>query len=94
MSYECWTHPNGKPDKMVHVLADNRSDAVALAIEKFKSLDIKPIGVTCKKTSPQCSLNGARATRPLRGVFLRAGRPRSIGGNIADAFICRSRQSA
>jgi hypothetical protein len=47
-SYECWTHPNGKPDKMVHVLADNRSQAVTLAIEKFRSLDIKPISVTCK----------------------------------------------
>ena len=48
MSYECWTHPNGKPDKMAHVVADNKAEAVRLAIEKFRSLDVKPIAVTCK----------------------------------------------
>jgi hypothetical protein len=48
MSYECWTHPGGKPDKMVHVSADNNSQAVALAIEKFKAIGVNPVGVTCK----------------------------------------------
>ena len=48
MSYECWTHPGGKPDKMVHVLADSKAEAVELAIKKFRSLDVKPIAVTCK----------------------------------------------
>jgi hypothetical protein len=48
MSYECWTYPNGHPDKMVHVTADNNAQAVALAIEKFESIGVKPIGVKCK----------------------------------------------
>jgi hypothetical protein len=48
MSYECWTHPGGKPGKMVHVSANSNAEAVALAIEKFKSIDVAPVGVTCK----------------------------------------------
>jgi hypothetical protein len=48
MSYECWTHPNGKADKMVHVSADNNAEAVSLAIEKFRSIGVSPVGVTCK----------------------------------------------
>jgi hypothetical protein len=41
-----WRFARASPRSCLSV--DNRSDAVALAIEKFKSLDIKPIGVTCK----------------------------------------------
>ena len=48
MSYECWAYKNGKPDKMVHVVANNKSEAKALAWEKFRDLGIKPERVTCK----------------------------------------------
>ena len=48
MSYECWNHPNGKPDKMLKVSANNNADAVALAIEKFKANGWSTVGVTCK----------------------------------------------
>jgi len=48
MKYECWAYKNGKPDKMVNVVADNKSEAEALAWEKFKALGIKPDSVNCK----------------------------------------------
>ncbi|GHT96278.1 hypothetical protein FACS1894116_13130 [Betaproteobacteria bacterium] len=47
MSYECWTYPNGHPDKMVKVSADNNPEAVRLAIEKFRSIGVSPVGVKC-----------------------------------------------
>ena len=48
MSYECWTHPGGHPDKMVHVTANSKSEAESLAVDKFKDLGIKPESVSCK----------------------------------------------
>jgi len=48
MSYECWAYKNGKPDKMVHVTAQNKSEAEAIAWDKFKSLGVKPESVSCK----------------------------------------------
>ena len=48
MKYECWAYKNGKPDKMVHVTADNNDQAVGLACEKFKKLDILYDYVKCK----------------------------------------------
>ncbi len=48
MSYECWAYKNGKPYKMVHVSANNKSEAEALAWEKFRSLGIEPESVNCK----------------------------------------------
>ena len=46
--YECWTHPDGKPDKVARVWADSTDKAVAKAIEHLRLMDIKPIGVNCK----------------------------------------------
>jgi hypothetical protein len=46
--YECWTHPDGKPDKVARVWASSKDKAVAKAIDAFKLMDIKPIGVNCK----------------------------------------------
>ena len=40
LKYECWTYRNGKPYKMTHVVADNKDQALKLAAEKFKKLDI------------------------------------------------------
>ena len=40
LKYECWTYKNGKPYKMTHVVADNKDQALKLAAEKFKKLDI------------------------------------------------------
>jgi len=48
MSYECWAYKNGSPWKMVHVSANNKSQAIDLAWDKFKSLDINPQKVNCK----------------------------------------------
>ena len=48
--YECWTHPDGKPDKIAKVWANSTDKAVAKAIERFRLMDIKPIGVNCKVT--------------------------------------------
>ena len=48
MSYECLAYKEGKPFKMVHVLASNRSEAEALAWEKFRSIGIEPESVNCK----------------------------------------------
>ena len=46
--YECWTHPDGKPDKVARVWANSTDKAVAKAIEHFRLMDIKPIGVNCQ----------------------------------------------
>ena len=46
--YECWTHPDGNPDKVARVWASSRDKAVAKAIEHFRLMDIKPIGVNCR----------------------------------------------
>jgi hypothetical protein len=46
--YECWTHPDGKPDKVARVWASSTGQAVAKAVDAFKLMDIKPIGVNCK----------------------------------------------
>lgn len=48
MQYECWTYVNSKPDKMVHVVADNSSEAVSLAEVKFKDLGAKWDYIKCK----------------------------------------------
>jgi len=48
MSYECWAYVGGHPDKMVHVSANNASEAESLAWEKFKDLGIKAESVHCK----------------------------------------------
>jgi hypothetical protein len=48
MSYECWAYVGGSPDKMVHVTADNNSEAVALAQKKMEDLGIKYDYVKCK----------------------------------------------
>ena len=47
-SYECWAYINGKPEKTVHVTADNKAEAEALAWEKFDKLGIRPDYVKCK----------------------------------------------
>jgi len=46
--YECWTHPDGNPDKVARVWASSTDKAVAKAIEHFRLMDIKPLGVNCK----------------------------------------------
>ena len=48
MSYECWAYKNGSPWKMVHVSANNKSQAIDLAWDKFKNLGISPQKVNCK----------------------------------------------
>jgi hypothetical protein len=48
MKYECWTYRNGKPDKMVHVEANNNEEAVFLAKEKFRKLECPFEYVKCK----------------------------------------------
>lgn len=48
MSYECWAYKNGKPHKMVHVTASNKSEAEQLAWAKFRSIGIEPESVNCK----------------------------------------------
>ena len=48
MKYECYSYRNGKPDKMIHVLADNNEQAVVLACERFKKMDIIYDYVRCK----------------------------------------------
>ena len=48
MKYECWAYKNGKPDKMVYVVADNKGEAETLAWEKFRKLGIEPESVNCK----------------------------------------------
>ena len=47
--YECWAYNNGSPLKMVHVNADNNSDAVRRAWEKFRNvIQFGPESVKCK----------------------------------------------
>ena len=48
MKYQCYSYRNGKPDKMVHVVADSNSQAVELACERFKKLNIVYDYVQCK----------------------------------------------
>ena len=48
MSYECWAYKNGKPDKMVHVVADSKAEAEVLPWEKFRNLGVEPESVNCK----------------------------------------------
>lgn len=48
MSYECWAYKNGKPDKMVKVVANNKQEAEQLAYDKFAALGINPDYVNCK----------------------------------------------
>lgn len=47
MSYECWTYVNGHPDKMTHVVADNRQQAEVLAVAKFRDLGAKSDYIKC-----------------------------------------------
>jgi len=47
MKYECWAYRDGKPDKMVHVTADSKSEAQNKAEAKFRDLDIKFDYVKC-----------------------------------------------
>lgn len=48
MSYECWAYKDGKPWKMTHVTASSRSEAEALAWDKFQNMGISPERVTAK----------------------------------------------
>jgi len=48
MSYECWAYVGGSPDKMVHVSADNKSQAVNRAKDKMRNLGIRYDYVKCK----------------------------------------------
>lgn len=48
MSYECWAYKDGKPWKMTNVVASSKSEADAMAWEKFKSMGINPERVTTK----------------------------------------------
>lgn len=48
MSYECWAYVGGSPDKMVHVSADNNSQAVSRAENKMDDLGIRYDYVKCK----------------------------------------------
>ena len=46
--YECWAYKEGKPYKMIRVSSGNKSDAEALAWEKFRGLGIEPQLINCK----------------------------------------------
>ena len=48
MSYECWAYRDGKPWKMTKVVAENRSEAEAIAWQKFRDMGISPEAVNCK----------------------------------------------
>ena len=48
MSYECWAYVGGSPSKMVHVSANNSSEAKKLAKKKMDKLKIKYNSVKCK----------------------------------------------
>lgn len=48
MKYECWAYKNGKPDKMVNVTANSKSEAEQLAVEKFQKLGISYDYINCK----------------------------------------------
>ncbi len=47
MKYECWAYIKGKPEKMISVTANSKSDAERLAWEKFRSIGIEPHVVKC-----------------------------------------------
>jgi hypothetical protein len=47
-SYECWAYKNGKPDKMLKVSANNKEEAIILALEKFKGIGINPDFINVK----------------------------------------------
>ena len=47
MSYECWMYKDGSPWKMVHVVADNKSEAESKAIYKFRDLGVNGDYVKC-----------------------------------------------
>ena len=42
MSYQCGAYKNRKPWEMVHVIAISKSEAEALAWEKFREMWIEP----------------------------------------------------
>jgi len=48
MSYECWMYKGGKPWKMLHVVADNKSEAVSKASDKFRHHNWNGDYVKCK----------------------------------------------
>lgn len=48
MSYECWAYQSGSPYKMVHVSADNKSQAESKAQVKFNDLGVRYDYVSCK----------------------------------------------
>lgn len=48
MSYECWAYKNDKPWKMTHVSANDKSQAVDRAWDKFKNLGVSPQFIRCK----------------------------------------------
>lgn len=48
MSYECWVYKNGKPMWMMHVSADNKSQAESKAVVKFRDLGRKGDYIKCK----------------------------------------------
>ena len=48
--YECWGYNSNSPLKMVHVSADNDSDAIRRAWEKFRNvIQFGPQSVKCSK---------------------------------------------
>lgn len=47
MSYECWAYKNGKPYKVVYVVANNKAEAEVFAWEKFRSMGIEPEYINC-----------------------------------------------
>lgn len=47
MEYECWTYVSGHPDKMTHIVADNKSEAESLVVAKFRDLGVKWDYIKC-----------------------------------------------
>lgn len=48
MSYECWMYKDGGPWKMLHVSADNNSEAVSKAADKFRYHNWNGDYIKCK----------------------------------------------
>ena len=48
MSYECWMYKSGKPWKMLHVSANNNSEAVQKAGAKFRYHNWNGDYIKCK----------------------------------------------
>ena len=48
LSWDCWAYKNGKPDKNIKVVAGDRSEAEALAWQKFERLGVRPEKITVK----------------------------------------------